>query len=79
MADIGFAHWLGIAGLGAVWLGAQICLIAGLPRVFRRGEVPRALPGSPQAFMLFWLDQYSVIGLVLALAGVALALWGLVQ
>ena len=76
VADIGVAHWLGIAGLGAVWLGAQIALIAGLPRVLRRGEVPRSLPGSPQAFMLFWLDQYSVIGLALAFAGAAFALWG---
>lgn len=76
VADIGLAHWLGIAGLGAIWLGAQIVLVAGLPRFFRRGEVPRASPGSPQAFMLFWLDQYSMIGLVLAITGAAFVLWG---
>jgi hypothetical protein len=76
MADLSIALWLGIAGLGAVWLGAQIALVAGLPRALRRSEVARAEPGSPQAFMLFWLDQYSVIGLVLTAAGIALAGWG---
>ena len=76
MADVSIALWLGIAGLGALWLGAQIALVAGLPRALRRGAVPSAEPGSPQAFMLFWLDQYSVIGLTLTIAGIALAGWG---
>lgn len=76
VADIDLAQWLGIAGLGAVWLGVQISVVAGLPRVMRRGDVPTAERGSPQAFMLFWLDQYSIIGLTLAISGVALAGWG---
>ena len=76
MADLSVALWLGIAGLGAVWLGGQIALVAGLPRALRAGDAPRAEPGSSQAFMLFWLDQYSVIGLALTIAGIALAGWG---
>ena len=79
MADVSAAQWIAIIGLGAVWLGAQIALVAGLPRALRRGDVPRADRGSPQAFMLFWLDQYSVIGLALTGAGIALAAWGFLQ
>ena len=79
MADITLAHWLGVAGAGAVWLGALIVWVGGLPRQLRRGEVPRAEPGSAQAFTLFWLDQYSFIGIALTIAGMALALWGFLQ
>ena len=64
--------WLIITGLGALWLGSQIVWVAPLPRQLRRGGVPTAPKGSPQAFNLFWLDQYGYIGLVLVLAGVIL-------
>ena len=70
-------EWLTIAGLGALWIGVQIVVVGGLPRFLRRGEVPRAERGTPQAFMLFWLDQYSVIGLVLSGAGLVLVILGL--
>jgi len=76
MADISLVQWLAIAGAGAVWLGALIVWVAGLPRLLRRGDTPRAEPGSEQAFMLFWLDQYSVIGITLAIAGSILMVWG---
>jgi hypothetical protein len=76
MAAITLAQWLGVAGIGAIWLGMQIVLNAGLPRLLRRGEVLRGEPGSMQAFMLFWLDQYSFIGITLTIAGLALTLWG---
>ena len=65
-------------GLGMVWHGAQIIWVAGLPRVLRRGEVPTAEKGTAAAFGLFWLDQYSFIGVALALAGAGLTTWGLV-
>ena len=76
MADIDLAHWIGLIGLGGVWLGVQIAVVAGLPRVLRAGETPTAQSGTPQAFMLFWIDQYGFIGLTLAAAGVAMAAWG---
>lgn len=68
--------WLVIVGLGALWLGAQIVWVAPLPRQLRRGEVPTAPKGTPQAFGLFWIDQYGYIGLTLALGGALLAIFG---
>jgi hypothetical protein len=79
MSGLGSADWLIIAGLGAAWLGVQIAVNGGLPRVLRRGEVRRAEKGTPEAFMLFWMDQYSFIGLTLAVGGVVLAAVGVSQ
>ncbi len=76
MAAVTVAQWLAVAGMGAMWLGAQIVWVAGVPRLLRRGEVPRGEPGSTQAFMLFWLDQYSFIGITLTIVGPALICWG---
>ena len=78
MADLTTAHWLVIAGLGCVWLGWQILVVAGLPRALRSGNTPSAEPGTREAFGLFWLDQYAYIGLALTLLGlgsVARGLW----
>ena len=77
MAGVDSVHWLGLIGLGALWLGAQIAVVGGLPRLLQRGETPAAPAGTPQAFMLFWIDQYGFIGLTLAIGGAALAAWGL--
>ncbi len=68
--------WLVCIGLGMLWHGAQIVWVGGLPRVLRSGEVPTAGKGTPEAFGLFWLDQYSYIGLTLAVLGIAVAVWG---
>lgn len=70
------SDWAIVAGLGALWLGAQIVVAGRLPRMLRRGVQPTAPKGSPQAFGLFWLDQYGFIGLTLALGGALAALWG---
>lgn len=72
MGELQLPDWLIIAGLGALWLGGQIVWVAPLPRPLRRGEVPTAPKGSPQAFNLFWLDQYGYLGLVLVAAGAVL-------
>ncbi len=64
------SDWWIIAGLGALWLGAQIIWVAPLPRQLRSGEKPTAAKGSSTAFMLFWLDQYGWIGISLALGGI---------
>ena len=69
-------NWLLIAGLGAAWLGWQIVWVAPLPRQLRRGEVPTAPKGSPEAFSLFWIDQYGWLGLALLVLGLAAALAG---
>lgn len=58
--------WLDLAiilGLACIWMGALILWVGGLPRQLRRGEVPTAPKGTPEAFGLFWLDQYGYIGL----------------
>jgi hypothetical protein len=70
------SDWLMIGGLGAIWLGVQIVVVGRLPRALRRGPQPTAPKGTPQAFGLFWLDQYGSIGLALAIGGSLAALWG---
>jgi hypothetical protein len=51
--------------------------VGGLPHALSPGEAPTAEKGSSEAFGLFWLDQYSYIGLVLSLAGLGLVVWGI--
>ena len=68
--------WAIVCGLGALWLGAQIVVVGHLPRALRRGPHPTARKGTPEAFGLFWLDQYGFLGLALALGGALAALWG---
>ncbi len=68
--------WLLTIGLGALWLGWQIVWVAPLPRQLRRGEVPTAPKGSPEAFSLFWIDQYGWLGLALLGFGLAAGLIG---
>ncbi|MEM1229321.1 MAG: hypothetical protein AAGI15_02205 [Pseudomonadota bacterium] len=68
-----------LCGLGALWLGAQIVWVAPWPRQLRRGEIPTAPPGSPEAFLLFWLDQYAWIGITLTAGGLLLTLLGIAR
>lgn len=72
-------NWLLIIGLGAIWLGWQIVWVAPRPRQLRRGAVPTAPPGTPQAFLLFWIDQYGWIGIALTAIGAALAVSGVLS
>ena len=58
-----------ILGLAFIWMGTMILIVGGLPRQLRRGEVPTAPPGTPEAFGLWWLDQYSYIGLTVLILG----------
>lgn len=71
-----FDFWIGAAGLGMAFHGALIVWVGGLPRALTSGETPTAEKGTPAAFGLFWLDQYSYIGLALTSAGAAMILWG---
>ena len=77
MAYLTVSQWLFISGLGAFWLGWQIVWAGRPPRALRRGEQPRAEPGTPEAFGLFWLDQYGYIGLTLAVGGIVLVVGSL--
>ena len=70
------AFWLVALGLGMAFHGLLILWVGGLPRALTPGESPTAEIGTPEAFGLFWLDQYSYIGLVLLIAGIAVAAWG---
>ena len=69
--------WIIELGLGMAFHGLLILWAGGLPHALSSGESPSAEKGSPEAFGLFWLDQYSYIGLVLSLAGLGLVVWGI--
>ena len=68
--------WVMALGLGMAFQGMLIIWVGQLPRALRSGEQPTAEKGTPEAFGLFWLDQYSYIGLFLSLTGVVLSVWG---
>lgn len=68
--------WMMAIGLGMAFHGLLILWVGGLPRALTPGESPTAPPGTPEAFGLFWLDQYSYIGLILAIVGGGLAAGG---
>ena len=70
------SEWLIVGGFGAIWLGVQIVVVGRPPRALRRGPQPTAPKDTPQAFGLFWIDQYGTIGLTLAIGGALAALWG---
>ena len=74
--DIGLI--LFAVGAGCIWHGLQVIWVAPLPSQFDKDKVPLE-KGSPLAFQRFWLDQYAWIGIVLAVLGLGLLLWGLVQ
>ncbi|MBM4205716.1 MAG: hypothetical protein FJ194_16465 [Gammaproteobacteria bacterium] len=76
MATLELADWLIVMGLAGIWLGVQIVANGRIPRQLRKGPVPTAPKGSPEAFGLFWIDQYGYIGLTLAVGGVISALIG---
>ena len=69
--------WIVALGLGMTFHGLLILWVGGLPHALYPGEAPTAEKGSSEAFGLFWLDQYSYIGLVLSLAGLGLVVWGI--
>lgn len=73
------SSWLICVGLGMLWHGVLIIWVGGLPRALRRGEIPIAEKGTPEAFGLFWLDQYSFIGIALVVSGSAIAIWGVLS
>ena len=63
------ADWAIIRGAAMVWLGALITANGGLPYLVKKTPKPQTEPGSVRAFMVFWLDQYAYIGLLLWVLG----------
>jgi hypothetical protein len=70
--------WMMALGLGMAFQGALIIWVGGLPRALTPGETLIAEEGTPAAAGLFWLDQYSYIGLTLLVVGTAITIWGYV-
>lgn len=62
-------------GAGCIWHGAQIIWVAPVPSLFDSAAT-KPPPDSPQAFQVFWLDQYAWIGI--ALVGLGVVLLGVV-
>ena len=75
---VDFNYFL-VFGLGFLWLGSQIIWVAGLPRQLQSGEKKIAEKNSPQAFMLFWFDQYAWIGILLSISGAISSILGIVS
>lgn len=67
--------WLALAA-GCIWHGAQIIWVAPIPTQFAN-EKPQVEKGTPEAFQVFWLDQYAWIGICLVAIGVVLGAWRL--
>jgi hypothetical protein len=81
MTEITTAEALYVIGLGCLWAGWLVMGNAPLPRQLRRGPTPKAEKGTPEAFGLFWMDQYAWFGVTLGVLGITLpvlALLGLV-
>ncbi len=76
MADIDTNEWLVICGLGAVWLGWQVFMVAGMPNAFRARRTPPTNEDPAVSFQRFWAEQYRFFGLTLSIGGVLLTLVG---
>ena len=72
-----FSYFL-VSGLGGIWLGSQIIWVVGFPRQLKSRKIERTEKSSQEAFMLFWFDQYSWIGLTLLNSGIVLFFIGIV-
>ncbi len=79
MATLQLADWLIIFGFAGIWLGVQIVANGRLPRQLRQGPTPTAQKRSPEAFGLFWIDQYGYIGLTFAVGGLAAIVVGVLS
>ena len=72
MADL----WLQALSLGMMFQGSLILWVGGFP-LSLGGRLPGAVKGSPEAFGIFWLEQYRVIGFCLILMGAGLVVLSL--
>ena len=65
-------------GLGFLWHGALIYWVAGLPRQLKKTSKNITESDTEKSFMLFWLDQYSWIGLLIIFFGILSIIRGLI-
>ena len=65
-------------GLGFLWHGALIYWVAGLPRQLKKTSKNITESDTEKSFMLFWLDQYSWIGLLIIFIGILSIIRGLI-
>ena len=65
-------------GLGFLWHGALIYWVAGLPRQLKITSKNITESDTEKSFMLFWLDQYSWIGLLIIFIGILSIIRGLI-
>ncbi|MEC7366324.1 MAG: hypothetical protein VX753_04420 [Pseudomonadota bacterium] len=65
-------------GLGFLWHGALIYWVAGLPRQLKKTSKNMTESDTEKSFMLFWLDQYSWIGLLIIFIGILSIIRGLI-
>jgi hypothetical protein len=72
MTGVTLAQAFCFVGLGCLWMGWLVLANAPLPRQLRRGPTPVAEKGTPEAFGLFWMDQYGWFGVTLSVLGVVL-------
>lgn len=79
MGEIDWFAWRTIIGLACGFLGLLIFWVGGLPRQLKRGDQPTAEKGTPEAFGLFWMDQYGYLGLGLMLGGAIMVGISLIQ
>ena len=65
-------------GLGFLWHGALIYWVAGLPRQLKKTSKNITESDTEKSFMLFWLAQYSWIGLLIIFIGILSIIRGLI-
>ena len=65
-------------GLGFLWHGALIYWVAGLPRQLKKTSKIITESDTEKSFMLFWLDQYSWIGILIIFIGILSIIRGLI-
>ena len=65
-------------GLGFLWHGALIYWVAGLPRQLKKTSKNITESDTEKSFMLFRLDQYSWIGLLIIFIGILSIIRGLI-
>jgi len=63
--------WLLCLGLGLMFQGLLIIWVGGFP-LSLQGKLPKAEKGSPQAFGIFWIEQYRLIGFAMTVIGLGL-------
>ena len=79
MGTVTTLQWLMLLGCGLAWLGVQIAVVSGGPRLFKSDKPELAPKGTPQRFGQFWIDQYAWMGITMSVVGAAMIAAGLLS